>query len=312
MVTIAFVPSILLMVLVPLVLSFALVRKYNTPWMIFGLGALAFLVSYIVVSLASSGLTSSDAVASFTRGLEPVFLFMIYGVIMSLFQNAGRYASQRLGGAQTLTWGGAVVLAAGFAAISVVLIYGVSALTYYVSVLMFPPTAPDGVTPDQFVSMQQQVADFWNLSFTGAIVQTQLFPGLFQASLQFAASMVVWVGVGQKLWQWVAAAFALETAEMSVYYVVNYWMLLHLANNQQFSINFYGGAAIFLVLMAFNAGIVYLIYKKVKPLAPTTVPAPVIAKPAPGGKPVEKKLAPREKPVDEMKPAKKLKNTDLK
>ena len=64
--------------------------------------------------------------------------------------------------------------------------------------------------------------------------------------------------------------------------------------------------------MAFNAGIVYLIYKKVKPLAPTTVPAPVIAKPAPGGKPVEKKLAPREKPVDEMKPAKKLKNTDLK
>jgi uncharacterized membrane protein YhfC len=311
MVTIAYVLAILLMVLLPLVLSFAMVRKYGTPWMVFGLGGLAFLVAEIARAPVSSWLTSADFFTTFSKATSPIYVIMIYAVIISLFQNVARYAGLRLAGPQSKPWGGAVAVAAGFAALNLVMIYGLNALMTLVYVISFPGTAPDGVAADQFAAMQQQVADFWNLSFFGSIVQSQLIPGLFQASLQIALTLMVWVGIGQKLWQWLVAAVALEIAQISVYSVVGNWILLYLADSQEYSINFFAGTFIFLALMAFNAGIAYLVYKKVKPLAPET--APVIVKPMPpSAKPVEKKLAPREKPVAELKPTKKLKNTDLK
>lgn len=310
MVTIAYVLAILLMVFLPLVLSFSMVRKYGTPWMVFGIGGLAFLVAEIARSPVSSWLTTADFFNNFTKSLAPVYVIMVYAVIIAVFQSVARYFGLRFAGPQARPWGGAVVVAAGFAALNLVMIYGLNALMTLVYVATFPGTAPDGVAADQFAAMQQQVADFWNLSFTGAIVQSQLIPGLFQAALQFALTLVMWVGLTQRLWQWIAAAVALEIAQMSIYSVVGNWILIYLANPQENSINLIGGGFIFLLLIAFNAGIVYLIYKKVKPLAPEV--APMVVKTIPSAKPVEKKLAPREKPGQDMKPSKKLKNTDLK
>jgi uncharacterized membrane protein YhfC len=310
MVTIAYILAILLMVLVPLVLSFAMVRKYGVPWMVFGLGGLAFLVAEIARAPISSWLTSADFFTSFSNSTSAVFVIMIYAVIISLFQNVARYFGLRLAGAQAKPWGGAVAVAAGFSALNLVMIYGLNTLMTLVYVATFPGTAPDGVAADQFVAMQQQVADFWNLSFSGALVQSQLIPGLFQAALQFALTLMVWVGWSQKLWQWLVAALALEAAQITVYSVVGNWILLYLANNQEYAANFYFGTLIFLVLIAFNAWIAFWIFKNVKPLAPET--APVIVKRIPPARPAEKQLAPREKPAAEIKTGKKLKNTDLK
>ena len=333
MVTIAYGVAILFMVLLPLIFAFSLVRKYGVGWTVFMLGGVAFLVAEIVRSFATNWLTGTEFFINATTGLTPVYVIMIYALLISLFYTAARYAGFRLAGAQGgSSWGGALTVAAGFATLNVVLIFGLNALMTLVYVLTFPSTAPDGVAAAEFATMQQQIADFWNLSFISAVVQSQLIPGLWQFTLQFAITMIVWVGmvsesgqwvkikffditmnvwvgVVQKKWLWIFSAFLLQTAMVAVYSVVSNWMLIYLVNAQEFSINFFLGTFIFLVMMAFNVGIVYVLFKKVKPLVPEfvrVVPAPLTAKPG------EKSLRAKEKPVQEVKPAKKLKNTDLK
>ena len=310
MVTIAYGIAILFMVLLPLIFAFSLVRKYGMGWTVFMLGGVAFLAAEIVRSFFTNWLTGSDFFIQATAGLTPVYVILIYALLISLFYTAARYAVFRLASAQGgSSWGGAMTVAAGFATLNVVLIFGLNALMTLVYVLTFPSTAPDGVAAAEFATMQQQIADFWSLSFISAVVQSQLIPGLWQFTLQFAITMVVWVGVVQKKWLWIFSAFILQTAMVAVYSVVSNWMLIYLVNSQQYNINFFLGAFIFVALMIFNVGIVYMLFKKVKPLVPDfvrVVPAPMPAKPG------EKRLTAKEKPVQEVRPAKKLKNTDLK
>jgi uncharacterized membrane protein YhfC len=310
MVTIAYGVAILFMVLLPLIFAFMVVRKYGVGWTVFMLGGVAFLVAEIVRSFATNWLTTTDFFVNATAGFTPVYVILVYAVIISLFYTIARYAGFRVAGSQGgSSWGGAMTVAAGFATLNIVLIFGLNALMTLVYVLTFPATAPDGVTAAEFATMQQQIADFWNLSFISAIVQSQLIPGLWQFTLQFAITMVAWVGVVQKKWLWIFSAFLLQTAMVAVYSVVSNWMLIYLVNAQEYSINFFMGTFIFLLLAAFNVGIVYVLYKKVKPLVPEfvrVVPAPMPAKST------DKSLPAKEKPAQEAKPAKKLKNTDLK
>jgi uncharacterized membrane protein YhfC len=314
MVTIVYGIAIIFMVLLPLIFSFSLVRKYGTAWMIFMMGGLAFLVAEIVRAPVTNWIVGTDFFNNATKGSEIVYVVMFYALLISLFQNAARYAGFRLAGSPSKTWGGGITVAAGFAAMNVVLIFGFNAIGTLVYVLTFPSAAPDGVTAAEFAAMQQQVADFWNATFLNAFVQTQIIPGLWQFSLQFALSMIMWVGLTQKKWQWIASGFIFQVAMVSVYSVVGNWILMYLANAQDYLINLVVGSLIFLVMMAFNAGIVYFIYKKIKPLTPEVVE--VKAKPAPAkptsAKPAQNTLAPREKSVQDVKPSKKIKNTDLK
>ncbi len=314
MVTIAYGIAILFMVFLPLIFSFYLVRRYNTPWMVFGIGGLAFLVAEIVRSPVTSWITSSAFFTSAVSGAQTVYVIMFYALLISVFQNAARYGGFRLSGGQSLTWGGGLTMAAGFAALNLVMIFGLNALMTLVYVFTFPATAPDGVSAAEFATMQAQVNDFWNATFLNAFVQTQLIPGLWEFTLQFAVGLMMWVGIMQKKWQWFASAFLFQVAMVSVYSVVGNWILLYLTNAQDYLLNLVVGTLIFVAMMALNVAIVYIIYKKASPLAPEV--APVIVKPAPskpgGSKPAENKLAPREKTVQDSKPGKKLKNTDLK
>jgi uncharacterized membrane protein YhfC len=297
------------MVFLPLIFSFTLVRRYGTPWMVFGIGGLAFLVAEIVRSPVTNWLTTSDFFTNATRDMSPVYVIMFYALLISLFQNVARYAGFRLAGSQSHSWGGGLTVATGFATLNLVLIFGLNALMTLVYVLTFPSTAPDGVAANEFAAMQQQVSDFWNATFLNSFVQTQLIPGLFQFTLQFAITLIMWVGIVQKKWQWIFSAVLLQTALVSVDSVVGYWISLYLVNAYDYALNLVLGCLIFIALMVFNAGIVYVIYKQVSPLAPAVVkviPAPTASKPG------ARTLAPREKAVQDVKPAKKLKNTDLK
>jgi len=310
--TIAYVVAVIFMVFLPLIFSFTLVRKYGTPWMVFMMGGLAFLVAEIVRSVAGNAINSSDFYNNLMHGLSMdyfVYIIFLNALIMSVFQTAARYAGFRLAGPSGLTWGGGLTVAAGFAALTLVLNYGLNAVMTPVFVMTAPTTLPDGMTPADFASMQDMVNTYWNATFLNAFVQSNLIPGLWQFTLQFALTMVVWVGVVQKKWQWIASAFLLEVAMFSVYFVVGNWIAFYLFNAQDYLINLILGSLIFVALMAFNVGIVYFIYKKVSPLTPAVVE--VKAKPAPS-KPAQNTLAPREKSVQDAKAARKIKNTDLK
>jgi uncharacterized membrane protein YhfC len=309
MVTAVFVLAILLMLIAPLVISFTLVRRYQIPWMIFGIGGLAFLVAEIVHAPVTDWLNSNGLMPSITSSDQTVYAIIFSALLLSIFQTATRYAGFRLASKPALTWGGGVIVAIGFAALNVVLVYGLQALLILVSYSTFPSTAPEGMTPAQFAAFQTQVDQFWNSSLLASFVQTQLIPGLWQFTLSFAVTLVVWVGVMLKKWLWIISAFLFEVAMVSVFYLVSYWMELYLLDAQANLLNVVVGSVIFIALMAFNLGIVYVIYKKVSPLAPALVaeiPRPGASKPAPAA------FAPKEKPAQGIKPAKKLKNTDLK
>ena len=106
------------------------------------------------------------------------------------------------------------------------------------------------------------------------------------------------------------SGFLWQAALISVYSVVTNWMNLYAVDHLQFSFNLLAGAAILVILMLVNLGVIYAIFKFVNPLlgdAAKFIPAPAPAKPAVLAAP-----KPKEKVIEAPKPAKKLKNTDLK
>ena len=95
--TIAYVVAVIFMVFLPLIFSFTLVRKYGTPWMVFMMGGLAFLVAEIVRSVAGNAINSSDFYNNLMHGLSMdyfVYIIFLNALIMSVFQTAARYAYQ--------------------------------------------------------------------------------------------------------------------------------------------------------------------------------------------------------------------------
>ena len=319
MATFAYILAIIITLVLPIVLSFIVVRRNGSPWMAFMIGGLAFLVASIVTQFALSAIIPTDTYTNLIGGFPPEFFLLFYiftnTVIISLLQVAARYLGFRISGNQSATWRMGLISAVGFACFVLVLNYGLNGIDILSKIYTaLPTTIPDGVTPQDFAAYVQQVHDLTNANFTGALIYSQLIPGLYQFTLQFALSLMVWVGLAFKKWLWVAAAFLFETAFFAVSIVVGGWMDFYHNDPQLYTINFVVGTLIFVALMAFNAGIVYVIYKQFRPLAPAYV-QPVMTRPGaqkPSASKPAPELAPRTKSVSASKPTKKLKNTDLK
>ena len=309
---------ICLIILLPgtILVSSLVVRRFGTPWRLLGMGVLAFLVGEIIRNPIMGAISGTTFYQGLVSGGSPMPLIFIYAFSLAFFQFvvrfAGYWASLKFVGGISRPVGGGMTFSAGFSSIDAFLTFGFNLLYTLLAVISITQAAapPTGVTPQDFATAQQQVQVFLNMPLIDTLVQAQILPAISIFTLQFAVSMIIWVGMIGKKWQWLVAGFFWQAALISVYSVVTNWMNLYAVDHLQFSFNLLAGSAVLVILMLVNLGVIYGIYKFVNPLlgeAAKFVPAPAPAKLAVLAAP-----KPKEKVIEAPKPAKKFKNTDLK
>jgi uncharacterized membrane protein YhfC len=301
----------LILLVGPFVLGSFLIRRFSASWTLFILGAAAFLTAQMVHGLVYNAFSGTDFYLQYIRDASPVYVLLVYGSSLALIQTALRYLAfwigKRFAGNQSRLWGGALTMATGFAGADAVLSFAFSSLYLLLGVLTFPAAGsplPEGVTADQFATMQRQVTELLNLPFIKLVLYSQFIPAVALFCLEAAAMLMTWVGVVQKKWQWLAAAFAWQTAMICMISLSINWMNFYMTNESLYGLNVVVGGALVLLLIAANLGVIYLIYKFILPMMSEDLTQPPTAASL---KPLPQQAAPQP-----PKPTKRLKNTDLK
>jgi len=298
----------LIMLIGPFVLGSFLIRRLHTTWMLFILGAATFLTAQTAHSLLFSQVQQTEFYTSASAG-SPVYVLLMYGFTLALVQLVIRYLAIWVGNKylqnQTRPWGGILTLAAGYGSGDVVLSFGLNSLLLMVSVITFPQSGPvpESMTPDQFASNLAQVQNLLSMPFLKLLLYSQLFLGFSLFALEVAAMLMTWVGVIQKSWVWYVASLLWQTAMTGAIILSFNWMNLYLSDDKVYAINLFAGMGLVLFLIAINLGVVYLVYKYIRPLMnPEVLLPPTPLKPV-----VVQQSQPKK-----LKTGKKLKNTDLK
>jgi hypothetical protein len=302
----------LILLIGPFLLGSFLIRRFGTTWTLFILGAAAFLTSQIVHGLIYNALSSTDPFITYIRDASPVYVLLVYGFTLALVQTVVRWLAIWIGsrylGGQTRPWTGVLTLATGFGGADAVLSFAFSSLYLLLGVITFPAAGsplPEGVTPDQFAAMQSQVNQLLNLSVIQIFLYSQFIPAVALFVLEWTAMLITWVGVTQKKWIWLAGALFWQTAMICMISLSINWMNFYMTDQNLYVANLFVGGLLILFLIAANLGVIYLIYKYVRPLmSDIDVIKPPKASPL---KPAAQQL-----PESHPRPAKRLKNTDLK
>ncbi len=309
---------IALIILLPgtILVSALIVRRYGTPWRLLGLGVLAFLVGEIIRNPVMGAIANTDFYQGLVNSGSPIVLVFIYAFSLALFQLivrcGGLWVGFRYVGGQARPPGGAMTFSAGFSSIDAFLTFGFALLYTLLAVMSISQASapPEGVSASDFAAAQAQVKTFLSMPPLDAVIQSQILAAVSIFTLQFAVSMITWVGMVAKKWQWLLAGFLWQAALIAVYSVTTNWMNLYLVDHTQFSFHALSGAAALIILMVINLGVIYALMRFVTPLlgdAITFVPAPAPSKPA-----IVDAPEPKEKPADASRTTKRLKNTDLK
>ncbi len=313
----AFIFSLLILIPGTVLVSVLIVRRFGTTWRLLGLGVLAYLVGEIVRNPVMSAVSNTDFYKVVASMPSPMPLIFIYAFSLAIFQFAvrcgGFWAAFRYGGEQARPRGGALTFSAGFSGIDAFFTYGFALLYTLLLVINISQTsaAPEGVSAQDFATAKSQVEQFLAMPLIDSLVHAQILPALTNFVLQFAVSMILWVGMVGKKWPWLVAGFLWEAALVSTHTIASEYMSLYAINHDLYGMNLLGGSAILVLMILVNLGVIYVIYNRVSPLlgdATRFVPRP--APEAPKPVPVAPKSA--EKPAHVRVPSKKLKNTDLK
>jgi len=302
----------LILLIGPFLLGSFLIRRFHTTWMLFIFGAFAFLAAQIMHSFLYNFVQGTDVFLQYFKD-SPVNVLLLYGFLLALIQTVIRYAAIWFGtrylGGQTRPWTGALTLAAGFGGADAVLTFAFSALYLLLGVITFPAAGsplPEGVTPEQFATMQSQLNDLLNLSPIKIFLYSQFIPAVSLFLIEVTSLLITWVGAIQKKWLWVAASLVWQTAMIGLVSLSINWMNFYMTNDKLYGENLLTGGLLVLFVLALNLGVVYGIYKFVLPLIPADAMRPPTIAPS---KPSSQVSAANQ---SSSRPAKRLKNTDLK
>jgi hypothetical protein len=313
----AFVISLIIIIPGTILVSSLIVRRFGTQWRLLGLGVLAYLVGEILRNPIMSSVATTDFYKTVVGMSSPMPLIFVYAFSLALFQfvvrAGGFWAAFRFTGDQARPRGGAMTFAAGFSGIDAFFTYGFALLYTLLLVINISQTAapPEGVSQQDFAAAQSQVQQFMALPLLDALIHAQILPAFTNFVVQFAVSMILWVGMVGKKWPWLVAGFLWEAALVSLQTISSEVLSLYALNHDEYGLNLLVGSFILVLLILVNLGVIYVIFQRVGPLLGDAVkavprPAPAAAKPAPGSS------TPAEKPANPRVPSKKLKNTDLK
>lgn len=266
--TISFVVSILIQLVLPIVLGILIIRRYHTHWRLITVGMLAFLVFEVAELSLFQALGETEFYTTQIATLPPVTGAIFIGFLSAVIEQGIRMGSFWFVRNSVQTWGGGLTVTAGHAGIGSALI-GVQFLINLVFALILSSgTQGTTLTPEETANIQNQVSAFWQLPW-----HLPLAVGLQRLAvliMQFAIGTMVWLVVSRRIWAWLGAAIAWQSA-------MNALVIILSASMPDF-----GNTAIYVLIGVVNGAILVLLYRK-SGAAEDEIPAlesPKVNKPA--------------------------------
>lgn len=214
---ISYTVTILIMIGVPVALSFFVVWRFKVSWWVILTGAVTFIVSQVIhypVLQLVSGLFNDGTLPVPAPVWIPLFNAVILGFLAALFEETARYfgffimkkKTKRVESSMGLGIGHGGIESIGFAVWPFFPLFG-GALINFFYILFYNQGAQiaNGVSMDQVQYTVAQIAQFWanpwHLGFLPGLER------LIAISTQIFLSVLVWKAVRTKKFGWFALAF---------------------------------------------------------------------------------------------------------
>jgi uncharacterized membrane protein YhfC len=220
----------LLMIALPLVLGVYLTKRSGVAWKIFGIGAIAFILSqifhisfnYWVLSPGIIKLELSGA----EGGLQLVIIAVLYGLSAGMFEETARFLTYRYWLKDSRNWRSALMLGAGHGGIEAIL-FGALALYALTQALVLRDADLGLILPEEQIHLAQtQLQAYWSLpwhlAIMGAVERVGALCIHLSASIfvlqAFRRNNILWVGVAI-LWHTLVNALALISLKLWGVYI---------------------------------------------------------------------------------------------
>ena len=158
MLSASFVLSILLQLVLPFGICFIIVRRYQSQWRLVGVGAVAYLVVWVLQPLVLQTLEGTDFYATQILTLSKVYIFLIEGLILAVLEQAVRAGSFWYARTKVKEWGNGLSVTSGQACLGLLLI-GVQLLLFFVSWTTLTSTRGEGMnlSPEDLANVGGEV-----------------------------------------------------------------------------------------------------------------------------------------------------------
>ena len=211
---ITYVLSLLVMLGLPIVLAFLIVRKFKVSWLVVLTGVLTFIASQVLRIPASYGIN-----ALFGNGIIPVpsdywaplVSAIIAGLMAGIFEETARWVGFKLLKKKAEKFGSALALGAGHGGIESIILAILGTAATLFTVLFFNAGAQiaKGVSTGEVQFTLFQIEQFWTNPW-----HTGLLPGverLIALSVQIFLSTLVWRAVVDRSFLWFLLAVIFHT-----------------------------------------------------------------------------------------------------
>ncbi len=261
MLTVGFVISILIQVVLPIGLGYYLIRRYNSEWKILGVGMLAYLLAQVVQTPIFQSVADTQAYQQMLTTWSPSLVIILFGFLAALIENAARFGGFWLIREKGKAWGSALVMGAGHGGIEALMV-GFQFLVNFVFAISITTSGTQSMNlpPEEAAELTRQVEAFWALPWYLPLASA--LQRLSALSLQLALSVMMWLAVSRKLWIFALAALLWHAALNSVAAAVSYAM-----PDVWNSILLVG-------VMLVNIAVIFLLYYKARETGPMEAPAP--------------------------------------
>ena len=247
--TTSFVISILIQLVLPIVLVVLIRRRYRTHWRLIMVGILAYLIFQIVELPLFQAIGGTEFYTTQIATLPPVIGAILVGFVSAIIEQVIRTGGFWYVRNSVQTWGGGLTVTAGYAGIESVLI-GFQFLLNLVFAISLLSTGTQGMnlTPEESATLQTQITSFWQLPWPLPLAAA--LQRMAVLMMQTALGVMVWLAISRKIWVWLGAALAWQTAMNTLTVILSA------------SAPDLGNTALYLLIGLANGGILFFLYKK--------------------------------------------------
>ena len=217
------VVQILIMFCAPAVLGLLLRKRFETKWVLFGIGAVTFIASQVVHVPLNMGLTALFAQEWMPKPPEAWYMpfnAVVLGLTAGLCEEVARYLVYRFWAREARTWRQALMFGAGHGGIeSVITGVLVVAGMFTMTALRDMDVSELGLPSEQAALLAEQVTEFWSTPWYMPLLAAaeRLMAILLHLSL---AALVLQAFSQERLWP-LGAAIAWHAAVNAIAVYVN-------------------------------------------------------------------------------------------
>jgi uncharacterized membrane protein YhfC len=203
----------LVMIALPLSLGVFLVKRFQTSWRIFVIGAITFVAAQIF-HLPFNGWVLSPLVTRLglmeVRSGLPLLMFaLVFGLSAGLFEEIARYVVYRLWLRDVRSWRGAMMFGAGHGGIEAILLGGLAAYGLLQAIAYRGVDLSSIVPPEQLSQAEAQLTMYWSLPWH--LVLLGALERLFAICFHLSASVLVLQALIRRSSMWLGFAILWHT-----------------------------------------------------------------------------------------------------